>query len=86
MVFLSILTKGNINMNIFGNIVKHFLVDNNLQQNDIAKNANITKANVSQLLNRDNISLVEPLITKVTRFLFHRLRNLHLHRLKFYFQ
>ena len=49
MIFLSILTKGNINMNIFGNIVKHFLVDNNLQQNDIAKNANITKANVSQL-------------------------------------
>lgn len=44
-------------MNIFGNTVKHFLLDNNLQQNDIAKNAKITKANVSQLLNRDNISL-----------------------------
>ena len=49
-------------MNIFGNIVKHFLVDNNLQQNDIAKNANITKANVSQLLNRDNISLDKMLL------------------------
>ena len=62
MIFLAILTKGNINMNIFGNIVNHILVDNNLQQNDIAKNANITKANVSQLLNRDNISLDKMLL------------------------
>lgn len=44
-------------MNVFGNVVKHFLVDNNLQQGDIAKRANITNANVSQLLNRSNISL-----------------------------
>lgn len=44
-------------MNVFGNVVKHFLVDNNLQQGDIAQKANITNANVSQLLNRSNISL-----------------------------
>ena len=44
-------------MNIFGYVVKQYLLNNNLKQNDIANNSDMTKATVSKLLNRDNISL-----------------------------
>lgn len=44
-------------MNIFGYVVKQYLINNNLKQNDIANNSDMTKATVSKLLNRDNISL-----------------------------
>lgn len=44
-------------MNIFGYVVKQYLLNNNLKQNDIVNNSDMTKATVSKLLNRDNISL-----------------------------
>lgn len=49
-------------MNAFGYVVKKYLLDNNLKQNDIVENSTMTKANVSQLINRDNISLDKMLL------------------------
>lgn len=49
-------------MNIFGYTVKRYLLDNGLKQNHIVENSDMTKANVSQLLNRDNISLDKMLL------------------------
>lgn len=44
-------------MNIFGYTVKKYLLDNDLHQNDIVQNSDMTKQNVSKILKRDNISL-----------------------------
>lgn len=44
-------------MAVFGKIVKKYLIENDLQQNVIATNTGLTKQAVSNLLNRDNISL-----------------------------
>lgn len=44
-------------MNKFGYAVKKYLLDNNLKQQIIADNSGISKGAISQLLNRDNISL-----------------------------
>lgn len=44
-------------MNIFSYAVKKFLLDNKLKQQIISDNSGISKGAVSQLLNRDNISL-----------------------------
>lgn len=45
------------NVAVFGKIVKKYLIENDLQQNVIATNTGLTKQAVSNLLNRDNISL-----------------------------
>lgn len=44
-------------MNIFGNVVKHYLVDNNLTQKSVSDKLNTSRNTVNNLLNRDNISL-----------------------------
>lgn len=49
-------------MNQFGNIVKHYLLDNNLKQQDIINNLSISKGALSQLLNNDNVSLKKMLM------------------------
>lgn len=52
-----ILPLGVITINKFGVVVKKFLIDNNLNQKIISDKLHITKSAVSQLLNRDNLSL-----------------------------
>lgn len=44
-------------MNKFGYAVKKYLLDNNLKQQTIVDNSEMSKGAISQLLNRDNISL-----------------------------
>lgn len=44
-------------MNVFGYVVKQFLLKNNLKQQVITDNTGVSKGAISQLLNRDNISL-----------------------------
>jgi transcriptional regulator with XRE-family HTH domain len=44
-------------MNNFGYVVKKYLLDNNLKQQSISDNSELSKGAVSQLLNRNNISL-----------------------------
>ncbi len=44
-------------MNVFGNVVKHFMVDTNTTQREIAVKMGCNPNTVSQLLSRDNISL-----------------------------
>ena len=44
-------------MNIFGNIVKKWCIDNQITQQQIANNMMINQSAVANLLNRDNISL-----------------------------
>lgn len=44
-------------MNVFGYIVKQFLLKNDLKQQVITDNTGVSKGAISQLLNRDNISL-----------------------------
>lgn len=46
-------------MNLFGKVVKQYLLDNDLQQQLITDKCGISKGAVSQLLNRDNISLAK---------------------------
>ncbi len=49
-------------MNNFGYVVKQYLLDNNLKQQLISDNSGISKGAISQLLNRDNISLDKMLL------------------------
>ena len=42
---------------LFGKVVKKHLIENDLQQNMIATKTGLTKQAISNLLNRDNISL-----------------------------
>ncbi len=44
-------------MNIFGRKIKQYLLDNDLKQQYIVDKVGLSKNAVSQLLNRDNISL-----------------------------
>lgn len=54
--------KGERNMNIFGNVVKHFIVDSNVTQREIAEKIGCNPNTVSQLLSRENISLDKMLL------------------------
>lgn len=44
-------------MNLFGTVVKHYLIDNDLTQKSIADTLNTGRNTINNLLNRDNISL-----------------------------
>mgnify|MGYP001635684034 CR=1 FL=1 len=44
-------------MNDFGYVVKEYLLKNNLKQQIITDNSGVSKGAISQLLNRNNISL-----------------------------
>lgn len=44
-------------LNLFGNVVKHYLIDNDLTQKSIADTLNTGRNTINNLLNRDNISL-----------------------------
>ena len=44
-------------MNIFGNIVRHYMIDTKITQKEVAERIGCNPNTVSQLLNRDNISL-----------------------------
>ena len=44
-------------MNLFGYTVKKYLLEHNLKQTDIVQNSDMSKATVSKLLTRDNLSL-----------------------------
>lgn len=44
-------------MNVFGNVVKHYLIENDLTQKSIGDKLNTSRNTVNNLLNRDNISL-----------------------------
>ena len=44
-------------MNIFGNIVRHYMIDTKITQKEVAEKIGCNPNTVSQLLNRDNISL-----------------------------
>lgn len=44
-------------MNAFGYVVKKYLIENDLKQQIITDNSGVSKGAISQLLNRDNISL-----------------------------
>lgn len=49
-------------MNRFGYVVKEYLLKNNLKQQIITDKLDVSKGAVSQLLNRDNISLDKMLL------------------------
>lgn len=44
-------------MNIFGRIVKQYLLDNDIRQQEIVDKMNVAKNTVSQSLNRPNVTL-----------------------------
>lgn len=44
-------------MNIFGRIVKQYLFDNDIKQQEIVDKMNVAKNTVSQSLNRPNVTL-----------------------------
>ncbi len=44
-------------MNIFGRIVKQYLLDNDIKQQEIVDKMNVAKNTVSQSLNRPNVTL-----------------------------
>ena len=49
-------------MNSFGYVGKKYLLDNNLIQQLLSDNSGISKGAISQLLNRENISLDKMMI------------------------
>lgn len=49
-------------MNIFGNMVKKFLLENNLKQKYIVDKLGLSKNAISQSLSRNNISLDKMLL------------------------
>lgn len=44
-------------MNVYGNLVKKYCIDNQITQQRIAEKMNCNQSAVANLLNRDNISL-----------------------------
>lgn len=44
-------------MNIYGNLVKHTLIDKSMSQKQLAEKMQISTNGLNSLLNRDNISL-----------------------------
>lgn len=44
-------------MNEFAKSLKKYMIDNNINQNQIAEQSGLTKQAISNLFNRDNISL-----------------------------
>lgn len=48
---------GDAHMNIFGRIVKQYLLDNDIKQQEIVDKMNVAKNTVSQSLNRPNVTL-----------------------------
>ncbi len=53
---------GEIIVNIFGNTVKHYLLDSKITQKEIAEKIGCNANTISQLLSRDNISLDKMLL------------------------
>lgn len=56
-IFVYYAQKEGINMNTFATAFKHYLIEHNISQSDLAIKCNISPQAVSNLLNRDNISL-----------------------------
>lgn len=44
-------------MNIFGRVVKQYLLDNDIKQQEIVDKMNVAKNTISQSLNRSNVTL-----------------------------
>lgn len=56
-MFILHILIGDAYMNIFGRIVKQYLLDNDIKQQEIVDKMNVAKNTVSQSLNRPNVTL-----------------------------
>lgn len=49
-------------MNVFGNVAKHYMLDANITQREIADKIGCNPNTISQLLSRENVSLDKMLL------------------------
>lgn len=56
-------------MNIFAKVVKNFLSDNGITQNDLAEMAHINAGNLSRILNSDSLNVSLGTMTKIANAL-----------------